>query len=165
VNKKFILGGVNVDSEELKNYAIDVVDTGSRIVAFLDILGFEELVKKYVDGEDKEILEKLKSALNSTLKNTDEDFEIIGGKYKIFSDCTSLSIPDYLGTQNEATMLCSFMTLIKGYTFRLINENIYLRGGISVGFHHEDEMMIFSEGLIKAYHLENEETVYPRNDP
>jgi hypothetical protein len=154
-------GAVNVDSEELKEYSNNVVDTGTRIVAFLDILGFEEHVKRYVNGEDKKIIEKLKSALTNALKNTD-DFERIGGKYKIFSDCTSLSIPDYLGTKNEATMLCSFMTLIKGYTFKLINEEIYLRGGISVGFHHEDEMMIFSEGLIKAYHLENEEAVYPR---
>ncbi len=31
-----------------------MVDTGNRIVAFLDILGFEELVKKYVNGDDKE---------------------------------------------------------------------------------------------------------------
>ena len=150
-----------LSDEELIEYSNNVVDTGTRIVAFLDILGFEEHVTKYVNGEDKKIIEKLKSALNNALKNMD-DFKLIGGKYKIFSDCTSLSIPDYLGIKNEATVLCSFMTLIKGYTLQLINENIYLRGGISVGFHYEDEMMIFSEGLIKSYHLENEEAVYPR---
>lgn len=147
---------------ELKEYANNVVDTGTRIVAFLDILGFEEHVKKYVNGEDKEIIEKLKSALNDALKNTDDDFETMGGKYKIFSDCTSLSVPDYLGTKIEATILCSFITLIKGYTVKLIDKEIYLRGGVSVGFHHEDDYMIFSEGLIKAHNLENEEAVYPR---
>jgi hypothetical protein len=39
---------------------------------------------------------------------------------------------------------------------------LYLRGGVSIGFHYEDDNIIFSDGLIKAYYLESKKSIYPR---
>lgn len=137
--------------DRLKKAREDKFNKKNCIVAFLDILGFENHVQKYLNPEypqDKDVLENIKFALEDAMKNIKEDEKKLL-KYKMFSDCTSLTIP-----ASEATMLCLLINLIKGYTFNLIRRNIYIRGGVSSGFHYEDENMIFSEALIKAHYLE-----------
>ena len=158
---------VNTNSEELKIYIDNEFNNGDCIVAFLDILGFKEHVKKYVNPEhpqDKVILEKIKSALNDSFKiikqEQNEYVKLI--RIKIFSDCTCASVPAMLCTPTEASVLCLLITWVVCYNFQLIRRDIYPRGGISTGFHYEDENMIFSDGLIKAYELENERAIYPR---
>jgi hypothetical protein len=154
-----------MDSEMLKICIDDEFANGECIVAFLDILGFKEHVKKYVSPEypqDKEILEKIKSALDDAFKIiTQSEYRNLL-RIKVFSDCTCASMPGLLCTPTEASMLCSLITWVAGYNFQLIRRSIYPRGGISAGFHYEDENMIFSDGLIKAHELENEIAIYPR---
>lgn len=156
-----------MNSEELKKAIAKEFAKGECIVAFLDILGFEEAVRKYVKSErpqDKEILENMNDALIDALKNVKEgenkDINLV--KYKLFSDCVCFSIPPYHGKKSEATMLCLLISRVVNYTFHLIRRNIYTRGAVSVGFHYEDENIIFSEGLIKSHYLENEKAIYPR---
>lgn len=154
-------------SKGLEKFIAKEFDKGNCIVAFLDILGFEELVKSAnsKSPQDREIIiGNIHSALRRALKNleTGENKYLKLIKYKIFSDCTCLSIPDFYLTNKEATTLCLFMTMVKGYNFFLMDEKIYLRGGVSFGYHYEDDYMIFSDGLIKAHNLENKKAVYPR---
>lgn len=136
-------------------------------VAFLDILGFKNIVKRYVnpkDHADKKSLEDIKFALNNSLKTIKEGpyskYNLI--KYKVFSDSTSFSVLEGYNQPYEASMLCMLMTVVKNYNIQLILRDKYPRGGISSGFHHEDENMIFSESLIKAYTLESKKAIYPR---
>lgn len=155
----------DIDPEELKRYIDYEFANGDCIVAFLDILGFKEHVRKYVNPkhpQDKEILEKIKSALNDSFNiiRQSEYRDLL--RIKVFSDCTCASMPAMLCTPTEASMLCSLITWAGGYNFQLFRRNIYPRGGISAGFHYEDENMIFSDGLIKAYELENKRAIYPR---
>jgi len=44
----------------------------------------------------------------------------------------------------------------------LLTDGILLRGGISIGGHKEDNNMIFSEALVKAYKIEKDKAVTPR---
>jgi len=154
--------------EGTKEYIDNEFAKRDCIVAFLDILGFKELVQHSVHSKDpvdtEIIIGTIQSALKDALKNieTGENKELKLIKYKVFSDCTCLSTPTFQDKANEATNLCTFITMIKGYTFNLIRRNIYLRGGISTGYHYEDDYMIFSDGLIKAHHLEKKEALYPR---
>lgn len=154
-----------MDPEELKKALDFEFANGDCIVAFLDILGFKEHVKKYVNPEhpqDKEILEKIKSALNDAFKIiTEREYRNLL-RIKVFSDCTCARMPEMLCTPIEFSMLCSLITWAVGYNFNLIRRDIYPRGGISAGFHYEDENMIFSDGLIKAHELEHKVAIYPR---
>lgn len=154
-------------SQELKSHITKEFDKEKGIVAYLDILGFEGHVKRYINPkhpQDKDIINNITSAMDTALKHVrqNENKALNLVRYKIFSDCTSLSVADFQGTEGEATMLCLLTTIVKSYNFHLIDKNIYLRGGIAVGFHHEDDNMIFSQALIKAYYLEKKKATHPR---
>ncbi len=155
-----------MNQEKLKEVIDNEFSKGDCIVAFLDILGFKNLVRKYVNSdrpEDKKIKEDIKSAIDDSFKNLrhgdNSNLKLI--RYKIFSDCTCLSAPAYHNKEMESTILCLLMTIIVSYNFHLIRRNIYPRGGVSTGYHYEDKNMIFSEGLINAYDLEKTAN-YPR---
>jgi len=138
----------------------------NRLVAYLDILGFQEHIRRYINPKqeaDKQIIK----IINSSLKNANmaiktgenKDLKLI--TYRNFSDCFCFSIPEYYHGFNESTMLSLFITHSNFFNFNLLKNGICLRGGMSFGFHREEEDIIFSEGLIKAYKLEKKE-VYPR---
>ena len=55
-----------------------------------------------------------------------------------------------------------FFITLKNYFYHFIKYDLYLRGGVSIGFHYEDDNIIFSDGLIKAYYLESKKSIYPR---
>jgi hypothetical protein len=44
----------------------------------------------------------------------------------------------------------------------LLMHNIYVRGGVSLGFHFENENTIFSKGLLNAHSIETKRALYPR---
>jgi hypothetical protein len=157
----------NVDNEELQKFIDREFSYGDCIVAYLDILGFEETVKKYVNSnlpKDKEILGIITSAMAYATKdyNIDEFQNIELIKVKQFSDCTCFCIPDFYGNIIEAVMVSLLITRLKGFNMQFISNNLYLRGGVSPGFHHQNDNIIFSDGLIKAYKLESKKAIYPR---
>lgn len=156
-----------MNSAELKKVIAKEFDKGDCIVAFLDILGFQEYVKRYFnsdDPEDKKILENINDGLIDGLKNVkeSENQEINLVKYKLFSDCVCFSIPTYQGKVGEVAMLSEMVNRVVNYSFHLIRRNIYPRGGIAVGPHYQDENIIFSDGLNKAHYLEDKIAIYPR---
>jgi len=153
-------------SKELKEAIDKGFEDNYCFVAFVDILGFREHVKKFINPKqeaDEQILENIKSALEDALKltKTDENRELKLIRYKVFSDCACISVPDFYSHFNDASTLCLFLVFLNGYSFQLMRRDIYLRGGLSLGFHHEEENIIFSDGLIKAYDLESK-AIYPR---
>lgn len=144
-----------------------------HLVAFLDILGFENHVEKYLNPEkesDKDILTKIKSAYQNALNSSILDFfekeyykeQGLKIQYKQFSDCTCLSIP-FSGNSKEedAFIICSFINLLREFYYTMIDSDLLIRGGVAIGCHYEDDNIIFSEGLIKAYKLESK-AVFPR---
>lgn len=161
----------DVDHEELQEYIDSNRKNGDCIVAYLDILGFKDIVNKYLNSQnptDKDTLNIITSAMGSTKKIVNEflsnsefkDIELV--KFKQFSDCICLSIPDFKGSDSEAVTFGLFLVIVKNYYFNFVKKNLYLRGGVSIGFHYEDDNIIFSEGLIKAYYLESKKSIYPR---
>lgn len=138
------------------------------LVAYLDILGFKSHVENFVNNNSdnhKEILTKiklaLKIALDSPFLNAHKDYNI-NIQYRQFSDCTCFSISDFSGNPvEESYILYAFIHFLNGFNYILLLFDLYIRGGISIGFHYEDDNIIFSEGLIKAYELESK-SIYPR---
>lgn len=147
-------------------YKEELVETEERIVAFLDILGFSNMIKEY---EKKIVTSTLLQDLNSTLKqvidNTLSKYnkdEYVGFEYKIFSDNICLSLP-FFQTQNDFEQsLGILLNLVREFQFRMLSKNYLIRGGISTGSYYSNEHLIFSGGLVHSYKIESTIANYPR---
>jgi hypothetical protein len=123
-----------------------------RFVVFLDILGFRELVLGTDPAPASTIayLDKQLQHVFSCMSMESSQFSL-----KMFSDCISLSCDN---TDDQLHWLVREVSFLQSY---LAIQGLFVRGGIASGQHFENERMIFSEGLIKAYDLERR-AVYPR---
>lgn len=144
----------------------------NRIVAFIDILGFANLVKEFDNGGDHQIVQDLKSALDSAIwmvTPTDKDKKnpiLFHWKecveIKLFSDCLCMSAPlEYKGYSFIEQFKFFYKYLI-AYQLILMEKNYFSRGGITIGSYYSDENMIFSGGLVDAYSLEAKIAKHPR---
>ncbi len=139
------------------------------IVAFIDILGFKNLVENHFNGKDKNSLSALKKGLKKA-----EKLALINSKkywksfkvnisFKQFSDCVSISMQiEHNKGATTLAMYGAFFNVVKVYQLHLLLDNILVRGGISVGGHFENSNTIFSKALINAYQLESKNAIYPR---
>ena len=127
-----------------------------RIVAFMDILGFRELVRRI--GEDDKLRKRLQHSLErirffkeASLRNETAQKNL---EVSVFSDSIAISgPPDELHTVAWTAL---------GLSANLLAMGVLVRGGIAKGrtFHADD--MLYGEGLVRAYDLENKTAVYPR---
>jgi len=151
-----------------------------RIVAFVDILGFSSLVGR--SEVDSSIIEKIDNTLKFLKKlenpigwNLDtiaieedaqkkgvETFEI-EDKTSItcFSDSILVSVDiSSIGLNEAASTLIANLAYIGSY---LLTEGILIRGGITTGnLIHLEDGVVFGQGLIDAYRLENSLAIFPR---
>ncbi|HHT9112390.1 MAG: hypothetical protein HZA47_03950 [Planctomycetes bacterium] len=124
-----------------------------KLVAFIDILGFKDLVMQgregalqtinYIDGHLKHVLNVLNDNYGKTFST------------KLFSDCICVSC-EY-SKENIFYILYELAFIQLYFSLR----KMFLRGALSHGCHFENERMVFSQGLIKAYELE-QVAMYPR---
>lgn len=162
--------------------ATDITDINyeNRIVAFVDILGFKEIIKQSEKSLKKlkllyQTLEFLKKRENSykwnlQLIEVEEDAQKKGvANFNIeglttctcFSDSIVVSVKCNERNINEITS-----TLIANLSYigaELMTAGILLRGGITVGkLIHLDNGIIMGQGLIDAYQLETNSAKFPR---
>jgi hypothetical protein len=76
---------------------------------------------------------------------------------RMFSDCICASCPI-----TEGIDILNFVYALEALQLHLANSGIFIQGGLSVGLHYETPHMIFSKGLIDAYHLQKDHAIYPR---
>ena len=129
----------------LKNY----------LVAFIDILGFKEMVKhdsEVPDGKQK-FINILYELHLETKKIKDSNSEI---QVFQFSDSVVISIP------YSATRFIDFCEIVSNYQYRLFLSGILCRGGVSYGKHFSSDSFLFSTGMIHAYLIESREAITPR---
>ena len=136
-------------------------------VAFLDILGFKKLIDDHYSGKNVNALPLLKISLKEAEKFAIKYSKQYLKKYKIkfsfkqFSDCVSISMP-LNPEHNISDSFGIFINVIRLYQLILLDNNILIRGGISVGGHFENSNIIFSDALVKSYKLESQNAIYPR---
>lgn len=128
----------------------------NRVVCFIDILGFGELIKSL--ETDSELHQKLHGALkriksykaSSLEKNTAQsDLEV-----SVFSDSIVISSEEdgYHGVVWSSLHLqCDLLSL-----------GILTRGGMSLGKTIHEDDILYGEGMLKSYNLESRAAVYPR---
>lgn len=157
----------------------DEIKYERRIVAFIDILGFKEIVKQ--SEQDTTKIELLYSVLDflkgwetsdkwdlkfveieeDAQKKGVHNFDIRGKTNTTsFSDSIVVSVK-VDGNVNEMTS-----TLVVNLAYIgaiLIEKGILFRGGLTIGnILHNDNGTVFGQALIDAYQLETKSAKYPR---
>lgn len=122
-----------------------------KFVAFIDVLGFKELV---FSNANTKLFEYFEIILNerSRLKNLGSEIQST-----LISD--SIIISTALTNQG----LHDIISIVKGIQSKLLLKGILLRGAISFGeiYIDEENNVVVGKALIKAYELEKK-AIYPR---
>lgn len=126
----------------------------SHIVAFIDLLGFSEMVRK--DCESSEPPRHLKLLYRAHARaaatfSADLDAGLIQ-----FSDSIVFSKP------YSSKSLSGFLDAISNWQRSLLMDGLLCRGGITFGKHFVKDKFLFSKAMIDAYHLESATARYPR---
>jgi hypothetical protein len=132
-----------------------------RYVAFIDILGFSDHVRRSAHAADE--AEKLIGILNRIARTwTDPELQIthsaLGVDFRStsFSDCTVLS---------EAATPKALQYLVfraTQFALDLLANGFLLRGAIAKGLLHHSEHAIFGPAFLNAYDSERNVAKYPR---
>jgi hypothetical protein len=128
-----------------------------RFCAFIDILGFRELVARL--GNDSGAVEALRNVLSEV-----HNPKLPGLADPMFVDYRTQSISDAvaLSTLPIAEGLLMLFGSLNQLTFNLLSEGYFVRGAIVRGRLYHDYGMIFGEALVHAYDLETTVVRYPR---
>jgi hypothetical protein len=129
------------------------VEFKQHFVAFLDVLGFKEMVRHDVLNDSNDYLLKL--------------YKCHQGAANIFHDdptCTITQFSDsiVISKPYDADAFLGFATHVAEYQRLLLDEELLCRGGIAVNKHFSNNSFTFSAGLIDAYGVESIAARYPR---
>jgi hypothetical protein len=131
----------------------------TRYVAFLDILGFRELVGRLND--DPTQLPLVRNLLRDVHRPPIEEFrETFSG-----SNLRAQSISDAVAiSASEAPEgLAHMFAAVEFLAVKLLKaDGFLLRGAITKGRLYQDQEMVFGEGLVRAYQYESTVVRYPR---
>lgn len=126
-----------------------------HFLAFLDILGYSNMVKSDLEGPagEEKYFQKLLQLHKETnsLRYDNLDFTLIQ-----FSDSIIISAP------YKPETFHAFSKLIAEYQYKLLLNGIPIRGGITYGKHFYQEDFLFSSALIDAYGIESKLARFPR---
>lgn len=158
---------------------IKEIEYENRLVAFIDILGFKDIVKQ--SEKDSSKIQLLYSALDflkswETSENWDltlveieesaqyqkiENFDIRGK-----TNCTAFSDSIVISVQVDNNINEMATTLIVNLAFIgaiLLEKGILFRGGLTIGnIVHKENRTVFGQALIDAYCLETNNARFPR---
>ncbi|WP_080236679.1 hypothetical protein [Spirosoma rigui] len=135
-----------------------------RIVAFVDILGFRNLIKE-TQKEDALKAQKKLDEIYSVVKLINKFFNELKENYELHEDCIVTMFSDSIVISVSKVQSYEFLAVfevLKKLQIQLVKYNILLRGGIVIDKLIHTENMIIGPGLIKAYDLESKSALYPR---
>lgn len=137
--------GEIIDTDLVNNYP-------TKYVVFLDLLGFRELVKR--TGADvlerHRLVEALKLVRDTLCENPPIDF-----RFTYFSDCIVIS------AVHSPHALWQLFQSVEILTCNLLQYDILLRGGLTVGPTHHSRDFVFGTAVTEAYEMECKLAVNP----
>lgn len=140
----------------------------NRIVLFLDILGFKNIIDKTVEKniENEDAIEKLYRNLEEIKTFLIDRLKI--NKSLIYKENKSVIVTQFsdsiiisFESDKNATLLILIRT-IQELIINLVNKGILCRGAISYGKLIHNEKIIFGPALNDAYETETKAAIYPR---
>lgn len=140
-------------------------------IAYFDILGYREYFDKHSDKVEN-FLEEIHNAITNVKTNLSKIGEVaflkdvlkidINFKIKIFSDNIIICLECYENSYMERLRALFFIEIISEVQRCFVLEhNLVVRGGVTIGKISFNDDYIFGDGLIKVVDIE-EKTVYPR---
>ncbi len=127
-------------------------------IAFIDILGFSDLVKR--SEEDCELLQKIVMLLNAIKLLETSSTELPEEKPMHYVHSFSDSI--IIFTKLDEYLLFWLLYVVGRLCAELLMYEIVTRGSIVKGKLYYDNSILFGRGLIEAYELESKVAKYPR---
>ncbi|WP_404357043.1 hypothetical protein [Methylotuvimicrobium sp. KM1] len=124
-------------------------------VAFIDILGFSDMVEKDCSGPSASAI-FLPKLFEVHKKAFEYASKFSGAKVTQFSDSIILALP--YSPDNFAEVVDHVALLQQG----LLQDGILSRGGLSYGKHYSNQEFIFSDALLRAYKIERDRAIFPR---
>ncbi len=132
-----------------------------RYVAFLDLLGFKNLVNQSVENQN--ILNNIYRALSYSASVQQDNYKGLLSMVNLGKQVTAFS----------DSIVISYDALMPGGGFHVLMDLVYIcndllgigipvRGGVTVGQLIHDEYKCFGPAMIEAYTMESERAKYPR---
>ena len=136
----------------------------NRILAYIDILGFSDIIRKTVNNNEEVIPETEKiynffTEAQAQLKKKYPDIDKNGCSLKT-NQCSDSFIISY-----EITEKSGVFHLLAAVLFLCVNalqNGFLLRGAITIGKLCHEEKIIFGPALVEAVKMEEELAIYPR---
>lgn len=139
-----------------------------RIVCFLDLLAFKELIKSTMKDSEEvfertEFIKSLFALMIKELKNDRLEVRLPNGtsdktvKVTHFSDSIVLSV----SLNDESSMFYTIIGL-QFFLLELLKHKMLIRGGIVIGQLYHDSNTVFGPALNEAYNMENKTAKNPR---
>ncbi len=155
------------------------MESENRIVCFIDILGFKEIIKQFEESQDISIIKHIQDAFNEALlsmigfynkdyskTNNIENVDVETLKsefyFKTFSDNIIFTLKFSKTDKSFWGRLSLILSFAHSFQQTMHRAGIYIRGGISYGSFYNDENIIFSQALVESYEIENTQAIYPR---
>lgn len=129
-------------------------------VAFLDVLGFKDMVMKQNDNKLVTYFNEVNNVIDE-LKRIDRKKDI---GYIVISDSIILTVEKVLDPEKNIKILRQICIAVSKIQKRLALNDIWIRGAISSGKTYLDQNnnQIVGPAYIDSYLLENELAIYPR---
>jgi hypothetical protein len=124
-----------------------------RFVAFVDILGFANLVRS-ADAKPQlrsEIIEALRKVRRQPNLSAETDLRV-----QNFSDSLILS------SAHSADGLWGLLLTLDALAWNLLQMSVLIRGAVALGGIYQDDEIVFGLGVNEAYRLESTVAKYPR---
>ena len=135
---------------------IPAMAPGTCIVAFVDLLGFKEMVRSDPTGDV--MLPLVEQSIGEGLFYAQLASEAAPNlKYRIFSD----NICFWIDLEYGAVAVSLMFATLAEFQLRLALNGIFCRGGMAVGLHRASENVLYGPALVEAVELEKQAT-HPR---
>jgi hypothetical protein len=124
-----------------------------RYCAFIDILGFRNLLRGLRGSQDavalRDIMRRIHAPASASTVNWSIDFR-------------AQSISDAVAISTTPLGLLNILEAIEALAVDLLREGYFIRGALVRGNLYHDEKMVFGEALGRAYELESSIARFPR---
>ncbi|MBC8146525.1 MAG: hypothetical protein H8E98_00900 [Bacteroidetes bacterium] len=135
-----------------------------RYVAFVDILGFTDLVGKSADSNSTISLADIVTALKFTPPAGQDKIVLgrIGDISKSNHQMSSFSDNIFISTDSTENGLMHIINHLEQISFKLLKLGFLCRGGLTKGLCYHHENIVFGPAVIEAHDIEKKVSKYPR---